>query len=196
MGPRVLVNLEKYGFYPAGGGRFEVEIHPCSKLSPIYLEERGTTETPKVHAIVANLNRKIAQREVFVASHLLQLAEEEQTITFTNNSPGPGNVVMIEVESTALIEVFTSFGKMGVSAEKVGTDAASQVSAYLASEAAVSEHLADQILLPMALAGSGSFTTAAISSHTQTNMEVISKFLHPSFSVEDRPNGVLIKLCA
>jgi RNA 3'-terminal phosphate cyclase (ATP) len=196
MGPRVLVNLEKYGFYPAGGGRFEVEIHPCSTLSPIQLEERGATAKPKVHAIVANLNRKIAQREVFVASHLLQLAEEEQQITFTKNSPGPGNVVMIEVESTALIEVFTSFGKMGVSAEKVGTDAASQVSAYIASEAAVSEHLADQLLLPMALAGGGSFTTASISSHTRTNMDVISKFLPVSFSVEERPNCVLIKLCA
>ena len=57
MGPRVLVNLEKYGFYPAGGGRFEVEIHPCSTLSPIHLEERGATEKPRVHAIVGNLLR-------------------------------------------------------------------------------------------------------------------------------------------
>jgi len=194
MGPRVLVNLEKYGFYPAGGGRFEVEIHPCSTLSPIHLEERGATEKPKVHAIVANLNRKIAQREVFVASHLLQLAEEEQQITFTKNSPGPGNVVMIEVESTALIEVFTSFGKMGVSAEKVGTDAASQVSAYLASEAAVSEHLADQLLLPMALAGAGSFTTAAISPHAQTNMDVIKRFLPVNFLTEQAGRGIRVKI--
>jgi RNA 3'-terminal phosphate cyclase (ATP) len=194
MGPRVLVNLEKYGFYPAGGGRFEVEIHPCSKLSPIYLEERGATEKPRVHAIVANLNRKIAQREVFVASQLLQLAEEEQQITFTNNSPGPGNVVMVEVESASLVEVFTSFGKMGVSAEKVGANVAAQVSAYLASEAAVSEHLADQLLLPMALAGGGSFTTAAISSHAQTNMDVIKRFLPVSFLTEETSRGIWIKV--
>jgi RNA 3'-terminal phosphate cyclase (ATP) len=185
MGPRVQVNLEKYGFYPAGGGRFEVEIHPRSTLSPIYLEERGPVEKPKVHAIVANLNRKIAQREVSVTAHLLQLDEELQQITVTNNSPGPGNVVMIEVESASLVEVFTSFGKMGVSAEKVGADAAAQVSAYLASEAAVSEHLADQLLLPMALAGGGSFTTAAISSHAQTNMDVIKKFLPVRFLTEE-----------
>jgi RNA 3'-terminal phosphate cyclase (ATP) len=102
---------------------------------------------------------------------------------------------MVEVESASLVEVFTSFGKMGVSAEKVGADAAAQVSAYLASEAAVSEHLADQLLLPMALAGGGSFTTAAITSHAQTNMDVISKFLPVSFRVEERLNSVLIKLC-
>ena len=192
MGPRVLVTLEKYGFYPAGGGRFEVEIHPCSTLTPIHLEERGPVERPKVHAIVANLDRKIAQREVSVAAGLLQLAEEEQQITFTNNSPGPGNVVMIEVKSAALVEVFTSFGKMGVSAEKVGADAAAQVSAYLASEAAVSEHLADQLLLPMALAGGGSFTTAAISSHAQTNMDIIKRFLSVSFLTEEAGRGIRI----
>ena len=57
MGPRVLVNLEKYGFYPAGGGSLEVEIHPSSTLSQIHLEERGATEKPRVHAIVGNLLR-------------------------------------------------------------------------------------------------------------------------------------------
>jgi len=194
MGPRVKVNLEKYGFYPAGGGRFEVEIQPCSTLSQIHLEERGPVEKPKVHAIVANLNRKIAQREVSVAARLLQLAEEEQQITSTNNSPGPGNVVMVEVESASLVEVFTSFGKMGVSAEKVGADAAAQVSAYLASEAAVSEHLADQLLLPMALAGGGSFTTAAITLHAQTNMDVIKRFLPVSFLTEETSRGIWIKV--
>jgi len=38
---------------------------------------------------------------------------------------------------------------MGVSAEKVGADVAEQVRTYLTSEAAVSEHLADQLLLPL-----------------------------------------------
>jgi RNA 3'-terminal phosphate cyclase len=96
--------------------------------------------------------------------------------------------------STALIEVFTSFGKMGVSAEKVGTDAASQVSAYLASEAAVSEHLADQLLLPMALAGAGSFTTAAISPHAQTNMDVIKRFLPVNFLTEQAGRGIRVEI--
>jgi RNA 3'-terminal phosphate cyclase (ATP) len=101
---------------------------------------------------------------------------------------------MVEVESASLVEVFTSFGKMGVSAEKVGADAAAQVSAYLASEAAVSEHLADQLLLPMALAGGGSFTTAAITLHAQTNMDVIKRFLPVSFLTEETSRGIWIKV--
>jgi RNA 3'-terminal phosphate cyclase (ATP) len=101
-------------------------------------------------------------------------------------------VIMIEVASAALVEVFTAFGRMGVSAEKVAADAAAQVSAYLASDAAVCEHLADQMLLPMAMAGGGAFTTAEVSSHARTNMDVIGRFLPVSFEMKEGRNATKI----
>jgi RNA 3'-terminal phosphate cyclase (ATP) len=79
-----------------------------------------------------------------------------------------------------------------VSAEKVGFEVAAQVRAYLESNAAVCEHLADQLLLPMALARGGSFTTLKVSDPTQTNMEVIAKFLPVSFAVENRSKYIKI----
>jgi RNA 3'-terminal phosphate cyclase (ATP) len=75
-----------------------------------------------------------------------------------------------------------------VSAEKVARDAAEQAQQYLGSNAAVGEHLADQLLLPMALSGGGSFTTTEISQHAKTNMDVIARFLPVKFSVTDN-NG-------
>jgi RNA 3'-terminal phosphate cyclase (ATP) len=48
---------------------------------------------------------------------------------------------------------------------------------YLESNAAVGEHLADQLLLPMAIARGGAFTTLEPSSHTTTNAEVIRTFM-------------------
>jgi RNA 3'-terminal phosphate cyclase (ATP) len=192
MGPKVQIRLEKYGFYPAGGGRFVVDIYPSRTLNPINLDKRGTTAKPRVNAIVANLARKIAQREIDTVASLLNLDHDgdvaQLQIMETKNSPGPGNVVMIDVASSDLVEVFTSFGKMGVSAERVGADAAAQVTAYLASGGAVCERLADQLLLPMALAGGGSFTTGTVSEHTRTNMHVIAKFLQTSFRVEENTN--------
>lgn len=192
MGPKVQIRLEKYGFYPAGGGRFVVDIYPCQTLVAINLDERGTTAKPSANAIVANLPRKIAQREIDTVAALLDLnlvgSGGQLQIMETKNSPGPGNVVMIEVASSALVEVFTSFGRMGVSAEKVGADAAAQVTAYLASEGAVCEHLADQLLLPMAIGGGGSFTTGTVTEHARTNMHVIAKFLRTSFRVEENAN--------
>jgi len=187
MGPRVCVRLEKYGFYPAGGGRIAAEITPSAALVPLKFEGRGRTAKPRVNAVVANLPRLIAQREVDTVAKILGCGMEKLQITETRNSAGPGNAVLVEVESEELVAIFTSFGRVGVSAEKVAADVAEQVRVYLASEAAVCEHLADQLLLPMALAGGGSFRTGKISSHARTNMEVIRRFLPVIFSlVEER----------
>jgi RNA 3'-terminal phosphate cyclase (ATP) len=188
MGPKFQASLERYGFYPAGGGRFVIDIQPCAVLSPIEIEQRGHTSKPKVNAIVANLPRHIAQREVDAVAAALGCGLEQLRITETKNASGPGNVVMVEVETAAVTEVFTSFGKMGLSAEKVAADVAAQAQAYLASGAAVCEHLADQLLLPMAMAGGGSFTTVTASSHARTNMDVIAKFLPTEFTTEGSGN--------
>jgi RNA 3'-terminal phosphate cyclase (ATP) len=41
----------------------------------------------------------------------------------------------------------------------------------------VDEHLADQLLLPLALAGGGSFATGQVSDHLRSNALVIETFL-------------------
>ena len=104
---------------------------------------------------------------------------------------------MIHVTSESLTEMFTDFGKLGISAEKVAENAACQVQEYLASTAAAGEHLTDQLLLPLALAGSGSFTALKLNLHARTNMEVISRFLPVHFRSHnaDRHVKVNIQTC-
>jgi RNA 3'-terminal phosphate cyclase (ATP) len=97
----------------------------------------------------------------------------------------PGNLVMIEIKSSDLTEIFTAFGKLGVSAEDFATDTVEQARAYLKSSAAVGEHLADQLLLPLALAGGGSFTAASLNTHAKTNMQVIQRCLPVRFDVQE-----------
>jgi len=50
--------------------------------------------------------------------------------------------------------------------------------------APVGRHLADQLLLPLALAGGGSFRTLEPTQHTRTNAGVISRFLEVDFAIE------------
>jgi RNA 3'-terminal phosphate cyclase (ATP) len=177
MGPNVKVKLERYGFYPAGGGRFTAEIEPCEKLSSIELKERGEITRRHAVAIVANLARRIAEREIETMKRFLGWEPECFEIVSSKDSAGPGNVAMIEIGCTAVAEVFTGFGRIGASAEHVASEAAGQAKAYLASGAVADEHLTDQLLLPIALAGHGSFTGMEISLHAQTNMDVIAMFL-------------------
>ena len=194
MGPRVTTRLERFGFYPAGGGRFVVEIEPAQQLTGLHLVERGETISRRVHAVVANLPRHIAQREAETAAGMLTWGQESHQVEVTRESPGPGNVVMIQVGSESLTEMFTDFGKLGVSAEKVAENAAREAREYLASTAAAGEHLTDQLLLPMALAGSGSFTALKLSTHARTNMEVIAAFLNSKFKTSVRPTHVEVCL--
>ena len=177
MGARVTARLERHGFYPAGGGRFIVEITPTQQLRQIKLDDRGAITGRRARALVANLPRHIAERELLVIGSKLSWKGDWLRVETIDPSPGPGNCVMIEVECERLTEVFTAFGQRGVRAEAVAGEAADQAREYMASDAAADEYLADQLLVPMALAGGGSFTAVSLSRHTTTNIEVIRKFI-------------------
>src|SRR6185369_13476489 len=153
--------------------------------TPLHLEERGEIASRRIVAVVANLPGHIAVREIDTAAGMLGWNRDCGQIDQTKNSAGPGNVFMIEVGSAEVTEIFTAFGEIGVSAEKVASTAAREVREYLASSAVAGEHLTDQLLLPMALAGGGSFTAQKLNRHARTNMDVIAQFLPVRFNVAE-----------
>jgi RNA 3'-terminal phosphate cyclase (ATP) len=177
MGVCVRAEMERPGFYPAGGGLVRFHIEPCGELGRLELTQRGAIVRRRARAVVANLHRSIAEREVKTLKEKLGWADEELAVEFLAASRSPGNYVSIEIESTAVCEVVTGFGERGVMAERVAESAATEAASYIESGAVVGEHLADQLLVPMALAGGGAFTTVEPSLHTRTNIEVIKKFL-------------------
>jgi RNA 3'-terminal phosphate cyclase (ATP) len=190
MGAEVNVQLDRYGFYPAGGGRFSVDITPCAKLKKLILLERGKPISQSARALVANLPRHIAERELQTVRRKMEWQQSQLHVEETSNSNGPGNLVMIEVEYEQVTEIFTSFGEKNIRAEVVAERAAKEAKEYLKTDAAVGEHLADQLLLPMALGAGGSFTTVKPSLHTTTNIEVIRKFLEVEIITSDLADRV------
>jgi RNA 3'-terminal phosphate cyclase (ATP) len=114
---------------------------------------------------------------------MLNWGPEQFSVQESRNSAGPGNIVMIEIGSSEVTEIFSAFGQVALAAEKVASIAAREAREYLVSRAAVGEHLTDQILLPLALAGRGSFTAQKINLHARTNIKVISEFLPVRFEM-------------
>ncbi len=194
LGPKVSVNLSRYGFYPAGGGCFTATIEPSAKLSPVDLIERGEIARRFGCAIVANLSRSIGRREMDVAIESLGWDPSEIEVIQTRDSVGPGNIVLLEVVSTGVTEVFSGFGRLAASAESVAGEAVRAARSYLASGAAASEHLADQLLLPFALAGAGAFTAEKLNMHARTNIGVIKQFLPVDFSTEEIGPKTLVQI--
>lgn len=177
MGPRISARLERHGFHPAGGGRIVVEIEPVESLRPIELLTRGPERARRAFAHVANLPGEIAERERDVLMDALGLESDAVAVRVLDDAAGPGNVVMARVEFDAGAEVFSAVGRHGVPAERVARLVARQTNEFLAADVPVGENLADQLLVPMALAGRGAFRTTAPSSHTRTVAEVLPMFL-------------------
>lgn len=196
MGPRVVAELARPGFFPAGGGRMRVTVDPAVSLNRLELINRGPIRRQSARAIIANLNPGIACRELKVVAKMLGLASADLETICIDNAPGPGNVLFIDVESEALTEVFTGFGQRGVSAESVATRAAGQARDYLAAAVPVGCYLADQLLVPMAIAGGGVFVTLSPSRHTLTNIDIIRHFMGLSCDPRETADGVWeIDLC-
>jgi RNA 3'-terminal phosphate cyclase (ATP) len=182
-GPRVSIELERYGFYPPGGGRFHVLIEPGTGQRRLDLLERGQLRRQSARALVVNLPQGIAERELNVIKEQMGWDKEQLQLEISTNAYSPGNVVTIEIESEQVTEVITGIGERGVRAETVAGRAVEEAQQYLATGAPVGEHLADQLLIPLALAGGGSFLTGAPSLHTTTNMEIIKTFLNVDIAV-------------
>jgi RNA 3'-terminal phosphate cyclase (ATP) len=189
MGPRVTARLGRHGFYPAGGGRIEVEIEPSPSLTRVDLLERGELLSVEARAVVAALPGEIAVRELEAVEKILGWPEERRRIEQLPERTGPGNILMLEVVFEHVTEIMSGFGKLGVPAQTVGEQAAKRMAGYLASDAIAGPYLADQLLLPMALAGGGSFTTVKPSSHARTGAEVIARFLPISVRFEEKQDG-------
>ncbi len=190
MGPALAAELERPGFYPAGGGRFTVEIAPASHLNGLELMDRGALRAIRARAIVANLPLSIAEREIKVVRRILPISPDDAVAQEIRGGPGPGNAAMIEVQTERHTEVFTGFGARGVRAETVADTAAKEARAYIESGVAVGPHLADQLLAPLAIAGAGRFRTGPLSLHTTTNVEVIRRFVDVSIELEEESPAI------
>jgi len=168
--------LERLGFYPRGGGRIEIATEggrgkglPGGAGRAVAPERLTLLRPPRaairvrVTALVSSLPRAIAERMVRTASALLAdhgWNSEERVI----EQQGPtGTYVFISV----------------------AREAAQAALAFLASDASLDTHLADQILAPAALSGVElEFRTERISNHLRTNAEVAAHFLGPCVEIE------------
>lgn len=192
MGVAMEIELLRHGFYPAGGGEIRARVEPVCAWSRLDLTARGVLLGTKATAIVAGLPGDIAQREL--AQFARVFGPVEPQIRGLPAREGPGNALLAELSYENVTEVFTSFGEKGRPSEAIADQVAREAKAYRDSAACLGEHLADQLVLPLALAGAGRFTTTGVSSHLSTNLDVIARFLPVRFDVSERDGVTTVSL--
>lgn len=187
MGVDMDIELLRHGFYPAGGGEIRARVTPVAALKVLHLCERGTPLQARAVAVVAGVPVDVARRELTMVEAAALGAEVELRVLPARE--GPGNALLLVDQHSEVTEVFVAFGERGLPAEAVAARVIKAARADRASDAAVGEHLADQLVLPLALARGGSLTTATLSSHLETNMEVVQRFLPLRFETTKTAQG-------
>ncbi len=176
MGAHVDFELLRHGFMPAGGGELAVRVQP-GELQPLHLMEVGPERSRSARVLLTGVPGHVAEREMERVRRHKGWSTASTKVVRLPEDQGPGNALLLDIECEHLTLVFCAFGQPGISAERVADQALRQADAWRGSGTAVDEHLADQLLLPMALAGGGSFTTPLLSDHLRCNRAVIEAFL-------------------
>ena len=184
MGVKVKVNLVQPGFFPIGEGRIELNIEPVEQLNTISITERGDLLSKEVHILLAQLPQHIGDREAKIIQQRLDWLSDCVSIKHVENAPSPGNAISIVINYKNITIVISGIGQKGIRAETVANRVADEVQHYLSTDAPVDKHLADQLLLPIALGGCGEFITTTPTQHTLTNIAVIEQFTGRRFTVE------------
>jgi RNA 3'-terminal phosphate cyclase (ATP) len=199
MGISLEVDLQRFGFLPVGQGEITARVtglgnQASAHLKPVEIIARGPLRLASGRAIAANLPSHIAQRMVARAMAMLSGRVPAINIRAEDvRAASPGAGIFLTAEYDRISAGFNAFGARGKSSETVADEAAGALLRHLRCGAALDLHLADQALLPLALACAPStFTCERVTRHLETNAWVIGQFGIADVLIEGREGGLAL----
>jgi RNA 3'-terminal phosphate cyclase (ATP) len=201
MGADVRFGYTRAGFFPKGGGDVEVTCGSTGLSAPLDLVDRGRLRRLRLYVVTCQLPEHVSDRGVDallkdLRGYGVPVIVEKRALEGGN--PGAAIVLVAECENGC--GGFTSLGERGKPVERVALEAVRDFQKWLASGAAIDEHLADQLVLPCALVDAESrWTTPAITEHLRTVLVVAQQFLPIAYTLEERDDGsglVSLRGCA
>ncbi len=190
IGFQIRLELEAAGFYPRGGGRVRAAVEPAGTLAPLRLTQRGALKRIRGISGVAGLDIDVAERQKRQALRRLeQLSKQIEIEMVQLPSPSRGTFVLLLAEFEGSQGCFCGLGARGKPAERVADEAVDELLDFVATDGAVDPHLADQLILPLALAsGASELRTSRVTQHLVTNAAIVKMFLPVAIEI-DGPVG-------
>ncbi len=188
MGCTILLDTERHGFYPAGGGKVFAKILPA-ELRTIELVERGKLLKIDATAISSNSLKKRNVSERLIEG-FKEIFDGANTRVLYVDSISPSCFVHTQAHFEKGKLGADSLGKRGKKAEDVGKEAALSLKKEIESNAPVDRWLVDQIILYLALATYfhkmvSVLKIPCLTEHAKTNIWVIKKILPLDFEIKD-----------
>lgn len=191
IGIAFALQLPRAGFYPQGGGELQAGVSGDARPRPIDLHSRGNLRRVRGLSAVARLPEEIGERQRRRALHALShLGVDVQIELCTLDAVSPGTLLLLLLECEYSQACFFALGARGKPAERVADEATESLLRLVAGDGAVDLWMADQLLLPLALAdGVSRIRTSAITDHLHTNAAVIRRFLPVGIDIDPERGG-------
>lgn len=193
LGLHAAVDVDRRGFYPVGGGAATLSLAP-SNPAPLALTERGERTGVCVHSLASESlsDADVAERQAEACVAELEAdgaTVRERTVGYAETA-SPGSVCTARADYEGSVAGFDALGEKGKPAEEVGQEAASDALGFEKHDAAVDDHLADQLLVVLALAG-GELTVPRVTAHVETSLSLLATFGY-EIDVTDQRDRVLL----
>lgn len=192
LGWRFELELERAGFYPEGGGEVTAHVLPADPPRAFTCTSRGTLQEARVISVIGGLP---LVRAASLADRAVQRLREKGVAAEADNLPVPsprskGLALHIQARFENSYAAFYELAE-GDQQQQAADRAVDGFSSYMASGGAVDSHLGDQLLLPLAIAAAGlqgpatagHYTTAEVTQHLLTHVDIIQRFLDVRVSV-------------
>jgi RNA 3'-phosphate cyclase len=178
--------LELAGFFPQGGGRIRAQIQPSDPRTPLCLTDRGDLQRIEGLSAVSNLPESIAIRQRRQALRRLGgLGCPMEIDVIQLPSKRKGTMILLKAVFEKSQACYVGLGERGKPAEKVADEAAEELLAFMVTDGAIDEYLADQLLVPLTFVpGISEIRTSKVTQHLTTNAEVIQAFTSTEIKIE------------
>lgn len=189
--------VRRWGFYPKGGGEIEATVTSASPGAAVALDEPFHLERVSGLSASSRLPEHVRLRQARQLETRLRRAGLRIDVTVMDVAAlSPGSFAFLCAHGGSSAAGFSSLGERGKPAERVADEAADGLLSFLAGKAALEAHLADQLLIYLAMIpGSQRFTVAAVTEHLLTNAWVIEQFMPVRFDITGglQEPGLVIK---
>jgi RNA 3'-terminal phosphate cyclase (ATP) len=194
MGATMRLRLERHGFYPAGGGRVVVDLEPVLGWRRVSWLEAGEVTSRAAQALVTNQSSTDAVTLLRRVRQVQPWQDVDARPTPAPGSRGPGLALVLTLQRTPFAAtVFEPIERRRAIDDAVSA-ALAETDALERTAAPVCEHLADQLLIPMALAGGGTFRATRLSQHTRTNAAVLRQLLDVPIALTEELGTAVVRV--